>query len=91
MSDDEQRTAQDGRDAGPVGGQVGQVVGDDGGRGDGGLQHTNERVTVQGGDDLGLQFRRCVCRGAGREGGRGLEFPWLRKGGREGEGIGNGK
>lgn len=45
---------QEGRNAGAVSGQVGQVVGHDGRRGNGGLQHADEGVAVKGLDDLSL-------------------------------------
>jgi hypothetical protein len=39
--------------AGAVGGEVGQVRGNDGGGGDWGLQHSNEGIAIQGLNDLG--------------------------------------
>lgn len=54
-------TTEQRRDAGPVDGQVGEEVGDDGCRGHRGLQHANERVTVNGLDDLLLHMHK-QCR-----------------------------
>ena len=45
-------TAEQRRDTSPVDWQVGEEVSDDGSRGHWGLQHTDERITVDGLDDL---------------------------------------
>mmetsp|Transcript_18440 Transcript_18440/g.39630 ORF Transcript_18440/g.39630 Transcript_18440/m.39630 type:complete len:225 (-) Transcript_18440:51-725(-) len=47
-------TTQQGSNTSAVSGQVGQVVGNNGGGGDGGLQHAHEGITVHRLDDLGL-------------------------------------
>ena len=39
----------------PVGGQVGQIPGDNGAAGDGGLERANERIAIDRLNDLELQ------------------------------------
>ena len=73
-------TAEEGGDTGAVGGEVGEVRGDEGRGGDGGFEHADEGIAVDGLDYLqkdggewgegrvsGLGGRRRVDRGAGNE------------------------
>ena len=55
-------SAQQGGNTGAIGGQGGKEASDDGGRGDGGLQHANEGIAVDGLNDLRLwveEYPRC--------------------------------
>ena len=70
-------TTEDRGHTGAVSWEVGQVSCDDWGGGDRGLQHANERIAVQRGDDLLLGLLSAhtndACRGRGNPDGRGLQ------------------
>ena len=68
MGEPDLHTAEERRDAGAVRGQVGEEVGNNGCRGDGRLEHTNEGVAIQRLDDLLLQTAHGYCQSRGYQG-----------------------